>query len=87
VRETRTIWKGNYNTITPHSMPGNLAELTAPAMQQNGTLRYVGAPRLTPLRRQANTAQMKLRPPHPWMRKVVEVIIDHPVVFGVAYIS
>ena len=46
VREALAAWKDDYNTIRPHSALGNLppavfATLSAPAMQRDGTLRYV----------------------------------------------
>jgi putative transposase len=44
-REALAIWKGDYNTVRPHSGLGNLppaeyAKLSAPVMQRDGTLRY-----------------------------------------------
>jgi putative transposase len=52
VREALAIWMEDYNTIRPHSALGNLppvtyAKLSAPEMQRDGALRYVGgfAPR------------------------------------------
>jgi putative transposase len=44
-REVLAIWKGDYNTVRPHSGLGNLAPsiyagLSAPKMQRDGTLRY-----------------------------------------------
>ena len=52
VREALALWKDDSNTIRPHSALGNLppavfAELSVPAMQWNGALRYVegSAPR------------------------------------------
>jgi putative transposase len=52
VRKALTIWKDDYNTIRPHSALDNLppavfAKLSAPAMQRDGTLRYIegSAPR------------------------------------------
>jgi putative transposase len=51
VRDALAIWKDDYNAIRPHSALGNLppsvfAKLSAPAMQRDGTLRYMeGAPR------------------------------------------
>jgi putative transposase len=44
-REVLAIWKDDYNTVRPHSGLGNLApsiyaELSAPKMQRDGTLRY-----------------------------------------------
>jgi putative transposase len=52
VREALAIWKDDYNTTRPHSALGNLppavfAKLSAPAMQRDGTLRYLegSAPR------------------------------------------
>jgi len=52
VREALSIWKDDYNTIRPHSALGNLppavfAKLSAPAMQRDGTLRFIegSAPR------------------------------------------
>jgi putative transposase len=51
-REALAIWKDDYNTVRPHSALGNLApatyaKLSAPAMQRDGTLRYIegSAPR------------------------------------------
>jgi putative transposase len=51
-REALAIWKDDYNTFRPHSALGNLtpaafAKLSAPAMQRDGTLRYIegSAPR------------------------------------------
>jgi putative transposase len=46
-REALTIWKDDYNTVRPHSALGNLPPLTfallsAPEMQRDGALRYVG---------------------------------------------
>ncbi len=46
VREVLAIWKDDYNTIRPHSALGNLppavfAKLSVPAMQRDGTLRYI----------------------------------------------
>jgi putative transposase len=43
--EVLAIWKGDYNTVRPHSGLGNLAPsiyagLSAPKMQRDGTLRY-----------------------------------------------
>jgi len=45
-REALAIWKDDYNTIRPHSALGNLppvtyANLSAPDMQRDGTLRYI----------------------------------------------
>jgi putative transposase len=52
VRHALAIWKDDYNTFRPHSALGNLppavyAKISAPAMQRDGTLRYVegSAPR------------------------------------------
>jgi putative transposase len=52
VREALSIWKDDYNTTRPHSALGNLppavfAKLSAPAMQRDGTLRFIegSAPR------------------------------------------
>ena len=52
VREVLAIWKDDYNTIRPHSALDNLppavfAKLSVPAMQRDGTLRYIegSAPR------------------------------------------
>src|SRR5262249_30313423 len=52
VREALAIWKDDYNTVRPHSALDNLppavfAKLSAPAMQRDGTLRYIegSAPR------------------------------------------
>jgi putative transposase len=52
VREALAMWKDDYNTVRPHSALGNLppavfAKLSAPAMQPDGTLRYIegSAPR------------------------------------------
>ena len=52
VREALAIWKDDYNTVRPHSALGNLppavyAKISAPGMQRDGTLRYIGgsAPR------------------------------------------
>ncbi len=52
VREALAIWKDDYNTVRPHCALGNLrpavfAKLSAPAMQRDGTLRYIegSAPR------------------------------------------
>ena len=44
-REVLAIWKGDYNTVRPHSGLGNLAPsiyagLSAPKTQRDGTLRY-----------------------------------------------
>jgi putative transposase len=44
-REVLAIWRDDYNTVRPHSGLGNLApsiyaELSAPRMQRDGTLRY-----------------------------------------------
>jgi putative transposase len=44
-REELAIWKDDYNTVRPHSGLGNLApsiyaEISAPKMQRDGTLRY-----------------------------------------------
>ena len=51
-RELLAEWQDDYNTVRPHSGIGNqppctYARLTASAMQQDGTLRYVegSAPR------------------------------------------
>jgi len=51
-REVLALWKEDYNTIRPHSALGNLppavfARLSTPAMQRDGTLRYMegSAPR------------------------------------------
>ena len=46
VREALAMWKDDYNTVRPHSALGNLppavfAKLSAPAMQRDGTLRYI----------------------------------------------
>ena len=46
VREVLAIWKDDYNTIRPHSALDNLppavfAKLSVPAMQRDGTLRYI----------------------------------------------
>ena len=47
VREALAIWKDDYNTVRPHSALDNLPRLSAPAMQRDGTLRYIegSAPR------------------------------------------
>jgi putative transposase len=52
VREVLAIWKDDYNTIRPHSALGNMtpvafAKVSVPAMQRDGTLRYIegSAPR------------------------------------------
>jgi len=47
-REALAAWKTDYNTIRPHSAIGNIApaayaKLSAPAMQRDGALRYMGA--------------------------------------------
>ena len=47
VREALAIWKADYYTVRPHSALGNLppviyAKLSAPEMQRDGALRYVG---------------------------------------------
>jgi hypothetical protein len=57
------IWKGDYNTVRPHSGLGNLAPsiyagLSAPKMQRDGTLRYTEAPRPIPLHHRAIKAQI-----------------------------
>jgi putative transposase len=51
-REALAIWKDDYNNVRPHSALGNMtpvafAKLSAPAMQRDGTLRYIegSAPR------------------------------------------
>jgi len=54
VREILAIWKDDYNTIRPHSALGNLppavfAELSAPAMQRDGALRYMEGPAPRPV--------------------------------------
>jgi putative transposase len=46
VRDALAIWKDDSNTIRPHSALGNLppaiyAKISAPAMQRDGTLRYL----------------------------------------------
>jgi putative transposase len=52
VRETLAIWKDDYNNVRPHSALGNMTPAFAklggvPAMQRDGTLRYIegSAPR------------------------------------------
>ena len=52
VREAVAIWRNDSSTVRPHSALGNLApatyaKLSAPAMQRDGTLRYIegSAPR------------------------------------------
>ncbi len=47
VREALAIWMEDYNTVRPHSALGNLPPVTyakrsAPEMQRDGALRYVG---------------------------------------------
>ncbi len=51
-QEALATWKDDYNTVRPQSALGNLppaafAKLSAPAMQRDGTLRYMegSAPR------------------------------------------
>jgi putative transposase len=65
-REALAIWKEDYNTVRPHSALGNLApatyaNLSAPAKQRDGTLRYVegSAPRpvASPSRHGSNEAK------------------------------
>ena len=46
-REALAIWMKDYNTVRPHSSLSNLtpaayAELSAPGMQRDGTLHYMG---------------------------------------------
>lgn len=61
-RETLTLWKDDYNTIRPHSSPGNLppaihAMLDAPR-DATGRPSVVGAPRPAPLHHRTQQAQM-----------------------------
>ena len=62
-REALADWKDDYNTVRPHSAIGNLppaiyAKLSDPAMQRDGSLRCLGAPRPVPLHHRACQAQM-----------------------------
>ena len=63
-REVLAIWKGDYNTVRPHSSVGNLAPsiyaaLSAPKMQRDGTLRYAEGSAPIPLHHRAIKAQIK----------------------------
>ena len=63
-------WKDDYNTVRPHSAIGNVppalyAKLSDPAMQRDGSLRSLGAPRPIPLHhraRQGSNEERALRP-------------------------
>mgnify|MGYP001551276432 CR=1 FL=1 len=56
-------WMDDYNTVRPYSATGNLpptiyAQLSDPAMQRDGSLRFRGSAPV-PLHHRADTAQMK----------------------------
>jgi hypothetical protein len=64
VREALAMWKDDYNTVRPHSALGNLppavfAKLSAPAMQRDGTLRYIEGSAPRPIAPPSHQAQMK----------------------------
>jgi hypothetical protein len=61
-REVLSLWKDDYNTISPHSGLGNLspatcAKASAPGTQRDGRCARPRAPRRVPLLRRANNAQ------------------------------
>jgi len=63
-RAVLAAWQEDYNTVRPHSALGNMspaiyARLSVPAMQRDGTLRSLGAPRPVPLHHRATRAQMR----------------------------
>lgn len=77
-REVLSIWKGDYNTVRPHSAIGNVPPASTPNSANprcNGTgcLSYHGAPRHVPLHHRANTAQMTFGIYFHWMKEGAQV--------------